>query len=36
MKASYLGITVINQNYIYYKSKNNVNECYSQVGCSPA
>ena len=35
MKSTYLGITLINQNYIYYDSKNNVNECYDQVGSIP-
>jgi len=36
MKSTYLGIIVTNQNYINYESKNNVNECYDQVGSSPA
>jgi hypothetical protein len=36
MKSTYFGITVTNQNYIYYESKNNVNECYDLVGSSPA
>jgi hypothetical protein len=36
MKSTYLGITVTNQNYIYYESENNVKECYNHVRSSPA